>query len=725
MIPQYFEIKAHNLDEFDVYIDRLYGRTREIKCDGCNCFVHRPLVDKELSASVKYPRKKWPDIIDTFTAREVVVSQKVLDDLHLAGLDDFTAREVVLIGDTIKKQKLGSFSDWQKERELGLGPWISNEGWLHPKLDEFKRLSNPRYWLIEPKNLIKFDPVTPEDLSPWICKRCGRFDFTNYCKQTGNKDGLDCVLTSMPKGRFSFAKVVRLGDVTRFACPPVIIDIARECGWSNFAFMTSVKKLGEFRIRHKQEDWREILENTVRQREIDLLETSSPVATPVVLSATPLSGQTHDVTAVDMETLSRQPRLYNIGIRESESEKILPKTTFGYWMSYEWGKCSVCGSVANGLRVETLTVEVKHPERPWPDILRYWECPTWAISDQVAEDLASHGITGYKLHALTFEGRSKKLPKQHYHLLEPTGSARFEPVLDPELLKFRCPACGRLDTSAIYKLRDNTHPRYRFSLVVGSYSGDDFVRALFSNQRTKFLCSGRVVDLANKCGWTNACFEVAWDDRYWKEGEYFCVDYSLADWRDKLDRDISVRESELRGDCKAAPPKPFKVIFPKTENLLPEISSHPFDNFSAFDGTAWQATVDLPCVFGLGEIVVYEDDKAEFDVDDNADYLPMSGQRKLFDFFAAKQEALLPSLRDCLVKTLMHGKEPLPSVDTAFPDLAQWLEAGGPEIKNAGRGGCGVVTLYYTVKETDAVITVEVACNPAKNDVKVKSCEIA
>lgn len=378
--------------------------------------------------------------------------------------------------------------------------------------------------------------------------------------------------------------------------------------------------------------------------------------------------------------------------------------------------CTCCGRVRHRAVFADATATVTGVQKKWPDIL---SCGFGfiAVKELVIENLQAAGATGFLAHRLTLKGFGKCAPDSQYWMIEPTGTASFVLASTDEIGELFCKRCGMWNEFEAMRKNGNL-PNSPIQVV--SWDGCDFVMAKFAD-RLCAACSDKIVDLAKIHDWTNCEFTAYANPQLTQH----YVHYKESNWQELLAQSISRREAELRGEKNESVQVEVSQVPNTKEPSARPTSDHPFDNLSAFDGTAWQGTTTLPCTFGLCDFVVYEDDKAEFNVADNADYLPMSGQRKLFDFFATKQESLLPSLRDCLVETLRHGKEPFPPVDAAFPDLAKWLEAGGPEIKNAGRGGCGVVTLFYTIKETDAVITVEIACSPAKNGVKVKSCEIA
>lgn len=167
-----------------------------------------------------------------------------------------------------------------------------------------------------------------------------------------------------------------------------------------------------------------------------------------------------------------------------------PELCFDY---YSWSStpCPVCGrGISQTTFKDACSAVVKHPDRPWPDILRNSESDVWAVSERVAAIMETERITGYKLHPLELKGVPRKhYPKTSYHLLEACGGlVKYNPILPESLKKCRCAGCGRVDDASLGKELGvkNFYPK-EYAIDVSAYNGADWAKTLYDGW-IRFQC---------------------------------------------------------------------------------------------------------------------------------------------------------------------------------------------------------------------------------------------
>ena len=440
-----------------------------------------------------------------------------------------------------------------------------------------------------------------------------------------------------------------------------------------------------------------------------------------------------------------------------------PEVWFDY-LSYTDVPCPECGhTLCEKTFKENCTAHLTHADRPWPDILRSPENPVWAVSSRVVADMEAEHITGYRLHPLVLSGVAKKYrPKTDYWLLEICGGiVKFDAVLPPELEKWRCARCRSIDLDGICKqLGVQCYYDKAYDVDISLYGDEDWATSFFDGSIELKVCSRRIVELAHRKGWTNAHFGVLHNLIYANVN----VDYLASNWYDLLVYDVTERNNEValvdieqyscmeladhatrkkvkemkaRGEMIMPAPRPEPIYDLHQPPVFAPVSEHLFDNLGASDGTAWQSSCDLLSTFGPGDLIICVDEDNE---SDDAEDVPTKGQRRLYDFFVANQERLLPMLHQAIVHflgdfaKLPPTEEPddqalmaeMVKIATAvsgtatFVELKPWLEKPFVEIGSANARGRGTVGVSYSIVGTSLVINVEVACNPAKQEMAVK-----
>lgn len=416
--------------------------------------------------------------------------------------------------------------------------------------------------------------------------------------------------------------------------------------------------------------------------------------------------------------------------------------------------CPKCGRYTRSCIYEGDHFSVVHAQKKWPDILG----PSLStniriVSERVANDIAESNLSGYNLSPMKCTGilpKGKKITTSYFRL-EAIGKATLLPIIPEDRMRYVCPVCGRWHPD---EKIDEKNTVGVWPLSLAEWDGLDFVIANHDCY-PDFFSSRRVIELCMKKGWTNFEFDARLINVH--------VGSGISNWEQCFEMQLRRYAEEERHN----PRYPMNLEWDDHGIVLPEgwdkpstsepesepepripLSDHPFDNLAYFDGTCWQGTVDLSCAFGPCELVVDEDEKAEFDVEDNADYLPMPGQRKLFDFFVSSQEELLPVLKDTILRALKTVIG-FPPVDQTieFAKLSSLLERPTLGLGNASRNGIGTLDISFEVtgtyshwdeskfgfvtemrpndiEEPNATITVLIACNPPKKSIWVKSWSI-
>ena len=225
------------------------------------------------------------------------------------------------------------------------------------------------------------------------------------------------------------------------------------------------------------------------------------------------------------------------------------------------GKCSTCGKEKSSIDYDHPHIEMDRAPKKWPDIINFHFGLIHCVSDKVADDMKSAGITGYKLHPVEIQNvPTNTQPPFRYWILEPLGCAKLVAQSGADIQSFFCPECGDYDGHALYQKNDE------LKLVTVSCDDMDWAKEKF--QLNGARCSERVIDLACQKGWTNFKFQISRP----KLGEV-TVPHEHSDWRERVEREFDLINLELYGmhdwSIPETPPvvsasrDPFTPIFPK------------------------------------------------------------------------------------------------------------------------------------------------------------------
>lgn len=200
--------------------------------------------------------------------------------------------------------------------------------------------------------------------------------------------------------------------------------------------------------------------------------------------------------------------------------------------------CPTCGQRKHVPVVRPMYAEAKYPSKKWPDVLKCFG-EVSALSDRCVANLKNAGIASVEFHPLTLVDLPPKRPcPWQYWLLKPSHTVVFDPDFEDERLRrILCPACGRWNSSAMFKrgirmeglkLREEspTVPAFAWAEV-----GD----------RLESVCSEAIIELARTSGWTNIEFRVP--GRVYG-GNCLRVRHQDAMWRVQLEEKLREIEEE-------------------------------------------------------------------------------------------------------------------------------------------------------------------------------------
>ena len=202
-----------------------YNQERAEKCRLCGLPFFRAKYS-ELEAEIRYPQKKWPDLLYA-TACPSLINTRVLNDLQEAGVHDYKIHPVKLINVPVKYTP------------------------------------TPDYWILEPIVETSYKTIiSPTDIrNKIICKECGYWDWTKL----DNADKLPMPIYKLvkepPSHNFIYARrsVSFLNIWTQ-----KIVDLAHEKKWS-YCKIRNVEYMVE--IDHLNPDWQQQLLIDIQRRE--------------------------------------------------------------------------------------------------------------------------------------------------------------------------------------------------------------------------------------------------------------------------------------------------------------------------------------------------------------------------------------------------------------------------------------------------------------------------